>query len=104
MIVLVVASASAAKACTPTTVPLAAFSATELEVALESVTAPTSNSSRSLMPIAKTVSAVEPSAEVALTVILREAPRVSRLMAAAVVTTPVLVSIAKLPPSLSNKL
>ena len=82
--VFVVASASTAKPVMLTTVPLAEFSAMVLAVASPSETAPTSNSSRSLMLMVKTVSAVDPSAEVARTVIFLEAPSVSRLSADAV--------------------
>ena len=46
----------------------------------------------------------EPSAEVARTVMLRLAPSASRSIAPATVTTPVLASIAKRPPSLSCRL
>ena len=102
--VLLVASESDDEALIPTVVPLAAFSSTALVVASVSTGAVVSNSSRSLILIVKTVSAVEPSLEVARIVIFREAPSVSRLIAAAVVTTPVLASIAKFPLSLSNRL
>ena len=46
-----VASASLAEAVIPTVVPFTAFSLTALAVASESVTAPTSNSSTSLIAI-----------------------------------------------------
>ena len=46
---LVVASASVAEAVMPTVVPIVAFSSTALAVALVSLTAPTSNSSTSLI-------------------------------------------------------
>ena len=93
---------SLALAVIPTVVPFAAFSLIALAVAFASVTAPVSNSSTSLILIVKTVSAVEPSADVARTVMFRMALSVSRFNAAAVVTIPVLASIAKLPLSLSN--
>ena len=99
---LVVASASLAAAVTPTTAPTVAFSLTLLLVALVSLTEPTSNSSTSLIAMEKTWSVCEPSLEVALTVMEREAPSASRSIAAATVTTPVLLSMAKRPPSLSN--
>ena len=86
-----------------TDVPLDEFSAIVSEAPLVSVTALVLNSSRSLIAMVKTVSAVEPSAEVARTVMLRMAPSVSRFSNAAVVTTPVPASIAKLPPSLSDR-
>ena len=49
MIVLVVASASVALQVIPTTVPLEAFSLTTLAAAFVSLTAPTSNSSTSVI-------------------------------------------------------
>ena len=52
----------------------------------------------------KTWSVNEPSAEVARTVMLRLAPSASRSIAPATVTTPVLASMAKRPPSLSSRL
>ena len=51
--VLVVASASLAAAVMPTAVPLAAFSSTVLAAPLESLTAPTLNSSTSPRAIVK---------------------------------------------------
>ena len=100
--VLVVASASLAAAVIPTAVPLAAFSSTALAVPLASLTAPTLNSSTSLMLMVKFCSLVEPSAEVARTVMSCEA-FASRLSSvpSATVTTPVLASMAKRPPALS---
>jgi hypothetical protein len=80
-----------------------AFSLTLLLVALVSVTEPTSNSSTSLMAMEKVWSVNEPSAEVARTVMEREAPSASRSMAAATVTTPVVLSMANRPPSLFCK-
>ena len=71
VIVLVVASASLAAAVILTTVPLAAFSFTALAMASLSVTAPTSNSSTSLIVMLNTWSVNEPSLEVARTVMLR---------------------------------
>ena len=68
------------------------------------LTAPTSNSSTSLMVMVKTWSVNEPSAEVARTVMLRLAPSASRSIAPATVTTPVLASMANRPPSLSLRL
>ena len=99
---LLVASASLADASMPTTVPTVAFSSTALAVPSVSVTAPTSNSSTSLMAIAKTWSVNELSDEVARTVMLRLAPSVSRSIAPLTVTTPVLELIVKRPPSSSN--
>ena len=68
--------------------------------ALASTGVETSKSSTSLMAIAKVCAAVEPSAEVAVTSMLTLAPAVSRSIAAAVVTTPVLASIWNRPPGL----
>ena len=68
MIVLVVASASLAAAVMPTAVPIAAFSWTALAAALESVTAPTSNSSTSPMVMVNTRVVVVVSLLVARTV------------------------------------
>ena len=65
-----VASVSAAEAVIPTSVPLAAFSFTALAVAFASAGLLTSNSSTSSTLIVKTVSAVEPSALVARTVMV----------------------------------
>src|SRR4029450_5989617 len=64
---LLVASASLASAVTPTTVPLAAFSATLLAAALLSLTAPTSNSSTSVTLMVKFCGGGEPAAAVANT-------------------------------------
>ena len=99
---LVVASASLPAAVIPTTVPTVAFSSTLLLVALVSVTDPTLNSSTSLTAMEKTWSVCDPSLEVARTVMEREAPSASRSMAPATATTPVVLSIAKRPTSLSN--
>jgi hypothetical protein len=63
----------------------------------------TSNSSTSLTAIVNTLSAVEPSALVARTVMFRLASS-SRSIAPATVTTPVVASMANLPPALSNRL
>ena len=97
----VVASASLPEASMPTVVPTIAFSLTPLIVKSVSVTAPMSNSSTSLIVIAKTRSVNELSDDVARTVTLRLAPSASRSIAALTVTTPVLELIAKRPPSLS---
>ena len=64
---LVVPSASEAEAVIPTSCPLIASSATVFKSESVSATEPTSNSSASVMDIEKFVSAVEPSALVALT-------------------------------------
>ena len=66
-----------------------------------SVTAPTSNSSTSLMLIVNTWSVKEPSAEVARTVMFRVGPSASRSIVPATVTTPVLASMVNRPPSSS---
>ncbi len=63
MIALLVASASAAEAVIPTEVPIAAFSSTALAATSLSVITLTSNSSTSLMSIAKTWSVNDPSAD-----------------------------------------
>ena len=101
---MVVASRSKALAVMPTVVPMATFSSTLLLVLSVSVGAVTSNSSRSLMAMVKVCVAVEPSLEVACTVIERVAPTISRLIAAAAVTTPVFVSMANRPSGLLVRL
>ena len=72
-----VASASEANAVTPTTVPIAAFSSTALAAASLSTGVDTSNSSTSLSAMVKLWLWVEPSAEVASTVIDRLAQRLA---------------------------
>ena len=99
--VLLPASASVATAVIPTVVPAAAFSATVLVPELASVTEPMSNSSTSPIAIVKVCVATEPSEEAACTVIVLLKPVVSALIAAAVVTTPVVASIWNSPPALS---
>src|SRR5438445_10966192 len=64
---LMVASASEAKAVIPTTVPAATFSSTALAARLVSSGVETANSLTSLMAMEKVFAAVEPSAEVAVT-------------------------------------
>ena len=66
----------------PIDVPFAAFSSTASVATSLSTGAVTSNSSTSLMAIVKVWSAIEPSIEVARTVILRLGPSVSRSIAA----------------------
>ena len=56
------------------------------------------------MAMVKFCVAVEPSLEVACTVIERVEPTISRLIAAAVVTTPLFVSIANSPSGLLVRL
>ena len=86
----------------PTAVPLAAFSLTALAVAFASVTAPTSNSSTSLMVIVKTCvgeRAVGRGGADGDVVGWRR--RFAVESPPATVTTPVLASMANRPPSLS---
>ena len=78
-----------------------AFSSPALAVASVSVTAPTSNSSRSPIAIVKPWSVKEPSVEVARTVMFRVGPSASRSIVPATVTTPVLASMVNRPPSSS---
>ncbi|MNS51026.1 hypothetical protein D3C72_836900 [compost metagenome] len=104
MTALVVASASLAKAVMPTREPMAMFSSTALAAALVSVGVVTSNSSTSLMAMVKVCAWLEPSALVAVTSIFTLAPRASRSMAAATVTTPVAGSMANRPPGLPDRL
>jgi hypothetical protein len=97
---LLLASASEAKAVTPTTVPLAAFSATPFAAALVSLTAPTSNSSTSPTAMLKTWVLKLPSALVARTVMLwLAAASRSSSVPLATVTTPVAPPMAKRPPA-----
>ena len=95
-----VASGSTALAVIPTTVPIAAFSSTVLAAPSPSLTGPTGLSFTSATAMVNTVSATEPSALVALTVMLVVAPTTSRSMADATVTTPVAASMAKRLPGL----
>ena len=86
----------------PTVEPLATFSFTALAAPFASAGLVTSNSSTSSTLIVKTVSAVEPSALVARTVMvwLDAASRSSRLPSATV-TTPVALLMANRPPASS---
>ena len=102
MIALVVASASLAEAVIPTSVPIAAFSATLLAAALVSLIAPTSNSSTSVRLIVKPCVLKLPSAEVARTMMPWLAAA-SRSSAPATVTTPLPALIANRPPALSSR-
>ena len=96
------ASASVAKAVMPTTVPLAAFSATVLAAALVSVGVLTANSSTSVTVMVKVWVLNEPSATVAWTVMVwLAAVSESSSVPSATVTTPVVASMAKRPPALS---
>ena len=104
MIVLLVASRSKASAVMPTVVPTTTFSVTSSVAASESVGTLTSNSSTSLIVMLNDWLATDPSLLAASTVIERVAPCVSRSIAAAVVTTPVLVSMVNSPSGLLVRL
>ena len=86
----------------PTAVPMPAFSATVLAAALTSTGTVTSNSSTSFRVIVNMVSAVEPSALVARTVMLCDAAASrSNSEPLATVTTPELALIVNRPPASS---
>ena len=85
----------------PTAVPFPAFSATEFPEPLESSGVVTLNSFTSLTAIVNVLSAVEPSEDVARTVILWLVA-LSASSEPATVTTPVLELIANNPPASSN--
>ena len=104
MIVLLVASRSKASAVIPTVVPTITFSVTSSVAPSTSVGTVTSNSSTSLIVMLNDWLATDPSLLAAWTVIERVAPCVSRSIAAAVVTTPVLASIVNSPSGLLVRL
>ena len=96
-----VASASLASASMPTELPAVRFSATELAAASMSLIAEMSNSSESTTAIVKSLVVVEPSVEVARTVIVCDVA-VSASRSCVVVTTPVVSSIVNRPPASSS--
>src|SRR5436190_1186888 len=95
-----VSYASDAYAVFSTTVPARTFSSTALGVLTLSTATDTSTLSYTSLFRSKVAAAVEPSVEVAVTSMLVLGPIASRLIAAAVVTTPLTGSIANRPPGL----